>query len=138
MVGRTELRPSKILPPNWILRTWSHRMEKVFLCTVRPRYTTVATRYNGGNGHIPWCWATKACGGPLTNEILPNILHGGRSPALTATVDPTGRLDILENFLTQQFHVSASSPPEQYPALPLLMSLIDTAPDRRQAFHSQC
>jgi hypothetical protein len=72
--------------------------------------------------------ATKACGGPLTNEILPAILAD--APA----ADPAGRLPRLHQFLQDQFHISANSPPESYPGLPMLMSLLDTALDRRQAF----
>src|SRR5262245_54949519 len=81
--------------------------------------------------------ATKACGGPLTSEILPNILKGKHASAQTLSPDPTGRLDLLEEFLTKQFNVTAASPQERYPALPLLMRLIDTALDRRQSFHPQ-
>jgi hypothetical protein len=73
--------------------------------------------------------ATKACGGPLTNEILPTIL--GNSP----TYDPAGRLPTLHRFLEEQFHISPSSPRDFYPGLPMLLSLLDTALDRRQAFH---
>lgn len=79
--------------------------------------------------------ATKACGGPLTNEILPNILKSQNVPAPGPAPDPAGRLDPLKEFLTKQFHVTAASPAEHYPSLPLLMSLIDTALDRRQTFH---
>jgi hypothetical protein len=73
--------------------------------------------------------ATKACGGPMTNEILPSIV------ADRQTDDPAGRLSKLRQFLKDQFHVSPLSPQEAYPGLPLLMSLIDTALDRRQQFH---
>jgi len=73
--------------------------------------------------------ATKACGGPLTNEILPAILGN------LSTSDPDGRLPKLYKFLCDQFHISANSPSELYPGLPMLMSLLDTALDRRQAFH---
>jgi len=48
--------------------------------------------------------ATKACGGPLTNEILPAILAD--APA----ADPAGRLPRLHQFLQDQFHISANSP----------------------------
>lgn len=72
--------------------------------------------------------ATKACGGLLTNEILPAILTGAPSS------DLSGRLPRLHQFLQEQFHVLLNSP-ESYPGLPMLMSLLDTALDRRQAFH---
>jgi len=81
--------------------------------------------------------ATKACGGPLTNEILPNILKGKNPPVPPTVAGSAERVDLLEDFLTQQFHVKADSPKEHYPALPLLMSLIDVALDRRQPFHAQ-
>jgi hypothetical protein len=73
--------------------------------------------------------ATKACGGPMTNEILPAILGG--APAS----DPAGRLPRLHQFLQEQFNVFSNSAPDSYPGLPMLMSLLDTALDRRQAFH---
>ncbi len=73
--------------------------------------------------------ATKACGGPMTNEILPLIL--GSAP----TFDPAGRLPRLRQFLQEQFHILPNSPQDSYPGLPMLMSLLDTALDRRQAFH---
>ena len=46
------------------------------------------------------------------------------------------RVDLLRDFLSDQFHVADASPNDQYPGLPLVMSLIDTALDRRQSFHS--
>ena len=70
--------------------------------------------------------ATKACGGPMTNEILPAILG-------VPAYDPAGRMPRLGQFLQQQFHCSAGSAPESYPGLPMLMSLLDTALERRQA-----
>jgi len=72
--------------------------------------------------------ATKACGGPMTNEILPLIVGG-------ATFDPANRLPQLNQFLQDQFHVSPGTPQESYPGLPMLMSLLDTALERRQPFH---
>ena len=81
--------------------------------------------------------ATKACGGPLTNEILPNILKGKNPPVPPAVAGSAQRIDLLEEFLTQQFHVAPDSPVEHYPALPLLMSLIDIALNRRQPLHAQ-
>lgn len=73
--------------------------------------------------------ATKACGGLMTNEILPAILTDA------PTSDPAGRLPRLRQFLQDQFHIFAGSPLESYPGLPMLMSLLDTALDRRQDFH---
>src|SRR5215472_2720361 len=73
--------------------------------------------------------ATKACGGPLTSEILPAILGG--APAF----DPAGKLQKLNQFLQDQFHTMPGLAPDSYPGLPLLMSLLDTALERRQSFH---
>jgi hypothetical protein len=81
--------------------------------------------------------ATKACDGPLTNEILPNILKGKYQPVSPVVAGSVDRINLLENFLTQQFHVTANSPIEHYPALPLLMSLIDVALDRRQPLNTE-
>lgn len=76
--------------------------------------------------------ATKACGGPLTSEILPNIVRGWHS---AGAPPPPDRLGLLEEFLRTQFHVTFQSPDQHYPALPLVMSLIDTALDRHQSLH---
>jgi hypothetical protein len=72
--------------------------------------------------------ATKACGGPMTKEILPLML---------ATPGPQPSSILFADFLGQLFHVHQGSPPDQFPGLPLVMSLLDTALDRRQAFHSE-
>jgi hypothetical protein len=72
--------------------------------------------------------ATKACKGPLTDEILPEIHNRAADPASGWSLHP------LKDFLEQEFHVTAVSPKQQYPGLPLVMSLIDTALDRRQSF----
>jgi hypothetical protein len=74
--------------------------------------------------------ATKACKGPLTDEILPGIHKLADDPV------SGGYLDRLKNFLEGQFHVTSISPKEHYPGLPLVMSLVDTALVRRQAFSS--
>jgi hypothetical protein len=73
--------------------------------------------------------ATKACKGPLTNEILPEVFLN------KADFPNAASLTQLEQFLQQNFHVATGAPPQDYPGLPLLMSLIDTAIERRQAFH---
>jgi hypothetical protein len=70
--------------------------------------------------------ATKACFGPLTNEILPKVYAAAKS----ATSDPHR----LAEFLEKQFHIKIDSSPDSFPGLPLLLSLMDTAIDRRQAF----
>jgi hypothetical protein len=78
--------------------------------------------------------ASKACGGPLTSEILPNMLRGNAAAA-PAAPHPAGRVNLIKDFLTDQFHVTPASPDDHYPGMPLLMSLIDTALERRQTFH---
>jgi hypothetical protein len=74
--------------------------------------------------------ATKACKGLLTDEILPQIHRRAADPASGWS------LNLLKKFLEEQFHVTPVSPKEHYPGLPLIMSLIDTALVRRQAFSS--
>lgn len=74
--------------------------------------------------------ATKACDGPLTSEILLESFkrlgdHGNY------------HLDLLERFLHENFHLTMdakSRKQNDYPTLPLLLSLIDLGIDKRQAF----
>lgn len=64
--------------------------------------------------------ATKACDGPLTAEILPAAFEAAHRK----------ELDLLDAFLQQLFSVPAALParkPGDYPPLPTLLSLIDTA-----------
>jgi hypothetical protein len=75
--------------------------------------------------------ATKACAGPMTNEILPEVLVN------KASLPSAAALGELELFLLEQFHVGLGTPKDEYPGLPLLMSLIDMAIDRRETFHPQ-
>ena len=77
--------------------------------------------------------ATKACGGPLTNEILPQAYD----PVVRQEIEREGYMELLNEFLIENFHVPSSPAERQqddYPALPLLLSLIDTAIDRKQPF----
>lgn len=74
--------------------------------------------------------ATRAVGGPLTDEILPAIFKA----QVPLTPDARGRVPRLVEFLRQEFHVDVAFPKEKYPGLPLLMSLIDMAVDRRELF----
>ena len=79
--------------------------------------------------------ATAACGGPLTDHILPDSYRAFRDQA-----DPElfGREDFfgdLATFLRDEFHVDPmdeNEPNEAYPALQMLLSLVDTALDRKQ------
>ena len=74
--------------------------------------------------------ATKACGGPLTNEILPDVFTS------RARLARQEHLNLLEQFLVQNFNLPASGvrKPADFPPLPLVLSLIDTAIDREDAF----
>lgn len=75
--------------------------------------------------------ATKACGGPLTNEILPH----GFEPAVRHEIEREYYLDLLDRFLIENFHLPQQQidrTEADYPALPLLLSLVDTAIDRKQ------
>ena len=68
----------------------------------------------------------------MTNEILPRAFQAHAQ-------EPFRRGDhfaTLESFLTDNFHLPApdSRQAKHFPALPLLMSLLDTAIDRKQPF----
>lgn len=75
--------------------------------------------------------ATKSCGGPLTREILPLMLQYKNDEA---TQD---KLLHLEKFLSENFHLQPNPKPEDYPGLPLLMSLLDLTLERRQPFRKE-
>lgn len=73
--------------------------------------------------------ATKASGGPLTNEILPAAFGAGAATIVESN------LPLLERFLIEVFGLAkarANRTKEQFPSLPLLLSLIDTAIDRKE------
>src|SRR5690242_3759308 len=74
--------------------------------------------------------ATKACGGPLTNEILPDVF------ASRAQLARPDHLERLEQFLVENFHLPKQGPrkADQFPPLPLVLSLVDAALDRDDAF----
>lgn len=72
--------------------------------------------------------ATKACGGPMTNEILPDVFGSA------GEIPHKQHLKLLEKFLIENFHVPKrrrERQPGDYPGLPLLLSLLDTALDRK-------
>ena len=73
--------------------------------------------------------ATKECGGPLTSEILPTAFEvlGIREDSLS----------VLSDFLIENFYLPPTTEkigPQDFPPLPLLLSLVDTAIDRKHAF----
>lgn len=75
--------------------------------------------------------ATRACGGPLTNEILPQAFE----PSVRSQIEREYYIDLLDRFLVENFHLpqqQADRTDEDYPGLPLLLSLVDTAIDRNQ------
>ena len=75
--------------------------------------------------------ATKACGGPLTNEILPYAFREGDA------IERERYLELVGRFLTENFHLPADDyvrRDDDFPALPLLLALLDNAIDRRHSF----
>jgi hypothetical protein len=82
--------------------------------------------------------ATKACGGPLTDELLPAMLEAFREGQANGG---ESELDLLarefREFLRSAFHLPVDDDwrltgPASLPALPLLLSLMDAAVDRGQ------
>jgi hypothetical protein len=77
--------------------------------------------------------ASKASGAPLTAEILPEAMCNYNE------LEREGYLAKLDNFLQAEFHLSpnpACRSQDNYPPLPLLLSLVDTALDRKQPLGS--
>ncbi len=74
--------------------------------------------------------ATKACGGPLTSEILPEAL--AHAAEIGHGFDYLPR---VEQFLVDNFSLPRSRRrPDHFPPLPLVLSLVDMAIDRGEAF----
>jgi hypothetical protein len=75
--------------------------------------------------------ATRACNGPLTNEIL------FEADSAISAIEREGYLALLDRFLQNVFHLPPRSlrTRSSYPSLPLLMSLIDAGIDRGQPLH---
>ncbi|HXU80014.1 MAG TPA: hypothetical protein VN914_01365, partial [Polyangia bacterium] len=80
--------------------------------------------------------ATAACGGPMTASILPDAYQAVRDGADRELFGREDFFPELATFLKDEFHVNpfaaAAPPKEAYPPLPLLLSLVDTALDRKQ------
>lgn len=84
--------------------------------------------------------ATRACDGPETAEILPQaydpVLRSEmENSGFTELIQREGFVDLLDEFLIANFHLPQDRTVRQkndYPGLTLLMSLIDTAIDRKQ------
>jgi hypothetical protein len=74
--------------------------------------------------------ATKDCGGPLTNDILPEAFKA--DPSLLQQQEA---IKLLRDFLDQCFPLPAGRlESDDYPSLSLFLSLLDTAIDRKQPF----
>jgi hypothetical protein len=72
--------------------------------------------------------ATKACEGPLTNEILPWAF------ANAAAIEREDYIALAARFIEQVFGVNPhGAPPDRLPSLTLILSLVDLALDRREA-----
>jgi hypothetical protein len=75
--------------------------------------------------------ATKACDGPLTNEILPLAF------ANAVEIEREGYVDLAARFILEVFGLDprqvAQADPERIPSLTLILSIIDIALDRRDA-----
>jgi len=79
--------------------------------------------------------ATAACGGPLTSDILPNAYRAWREVGDSDLFRREDFFPELAAFLRDEFHVDpfdANALADAYPPLPLLLSLVDTALDRKQ------
>jgi hypothetical protein len=81
--------------------------------------------------------ATKACGGPLTNEILPDAFwtHPSGLPQ-SEIVNREDYLAVAREFLECNFPLFATPNPKpaDFPGLSLLLSLIDNPLDRKEPF----
>jgi len=76
--------------------------------------------------------ATKACGGPLTNEILFDLYKNQND---FQELEREGFLKLLDDFLVDSFNVPKDRmqrTKEHYPGLPLLLSLLDVSIDKKQ------
>jgi hypothetical protein len=79
--------------------------------------------------------ASKACGGPMTDEILPHAFEAFHSAKRPQSYDREDFFDDVERFLCEQFYLPKHAAVRQkahYPGLPLLLSLLDTSIDRGQ------
>lgn len=89
--------------------------------------------------------ATKACDGPLTNEILWLAYDPGTRAAMEqqnyiGVIERESYAPLLNEFLVELFNVPAlpaRRKRDSYPGLPLLLSIIDTAIDRKEPLGSK-
>src|SRR5215469_126755 len=74
--------------------------------------------------------ASKACGGPLTDEILYNAFC---NDDLRATLERPKDVDIVRDCLQEHFHAPKQcGTPSDYPSLTLLLSLLDLSIERNR------
>jgi hypothetical protein len=74
--------------------------------------------------------ASKACGGPLTDEILYDAFC---NDTLCSTLDRLNEIELVRRCLTEHFHVPKEGARAQdYPPLTLFMSLLDLAIERNR------
>jgi hypothetical protein len=74
--------------------------------------------------------ATAACGGPMTDSILPDAYQAVRDGVAPELFGREDFFPELAAFLRDEFHVDPFDPTSlkaAYPPLPLLLSLVDTA-----------
>jgi len=81
--------------------------------------------------------ATKACGGPLTNEILPEAFKILDSfPGF----EREGFLELVNEYLVERYHIPAditARKKEDYPQLPRLLAMLDAAIERDRSLGAQ-
>lgn len=84
--------------------------------------------------------ATKACGGPLTDEILPAALNGEISDESHAVnvMDREELLWLVREFLCKCFHVPDRTPVAQddCPSLPMVLSMLRRAVQEKKSIDS--
>ncbi len=73
--------------------------------------------------------ATKACGGPMTNEILRRAFDNA------AEIEREDFLTRVREFIDENFFPSGGE--DSFPPLPLLISVIDTAIDRKHSLNQK-
>lgn len=89
----------------------------------------------GGTVIVLGAGATKACGGPLTDQILPAAFSLAARPDAGVNQE---FLTCAREFLNSVFHVPLNSTDgADYPSLTLILGLIDMAIDRRHNFGSR-
>jgi len=80
--------------------------------------------------------ATKACGGPLTDEMLPAALNGEmeHDDTMTPVADREQLLYLTSQFLTECFNVPTTRPVTKVdcPSLPMVLSMLRRSIDLKQ------